>query len=354
MDEDVRNAGAVLLERRWRLPLVSVLDRQPPGLYPQRLLDEGRLDVLRAEVRHEPYARLYLARYCAEHGLLDELRELPDAGLGLPRLDAVLAGALAGQEDAWITAALLKIGLYAQDPDVRDELVEQLRSRDLLGRTVTVLAAPGDTWREWALRAHLLLAQGRIEEVHAMALEDRAAPADQMVARIFAEHDMLDELRRLAEQDISLHARQLALTLERLGHVDEAVAVVRARVDAGEAHFFRLLIDLLVADGRADEAVALLAVGAVRAVPADEPEDSLRLAGQKVAHLLDVQGRQEDAIDVLRAYADAPAELADLLAERGRVDEALQVLDDAIAVARENFHGGAVEHLSEQRSGLVG
>jgi tetratricopeptide (TPR) repeat protein len=354
MDEDVRNARAGRLEPRWQLPLVPVLDRQPSGLYPQRLLEEGRLDTLRAEVRDEPYARLYLARYCAEHGLLDELRELADADLGLPRLDAILAGALAGRADAWVTAALLKIGLHAQDPDVREELTELLRSRDLLGRAVTVLAAPGDTWREWALRAHLLLAQGRIEEVHAMALEDRAATADLMVAQIFSEHDMLDELHRLAERDISRHARQLALTLERLGHVDEAVAVVRARVDAGEAHVFKLLIELLVADGRADEAVAALAMGAVRAVPPGEPEHTVRLAAQKVAHLLDVQGRQEDAIDVLRAYADAPAELADLLAEQGRVDEALQVLDDAIATAREEYMGGAVERLSEQRRGLVG
>ncbi|WP_316784773.1 hypothetical protein [Streptomyces sasae] len=355
MDEAIRQAqfpGG--LEQRWQTRLVPVPLKEFEGVYAKRLLAAGRMDELRAHASYNADSRLVLARYCAEHGLVDELRKLADKD-ELPHLNGVLAEALGGRADAESVAAVMTIGLNARDDAVRAELLALLRDRDLLDRAVSVLAAVSSdlTYREWDLLARLRLAQGRVEEVRAMAREERATGADHVIAEIFDEHDMIDEVRALAERNIVRLSRRLVLTLARLGPVDEAVAVARARVDTGQAHAFGLLIDVLVEHRRADEAMAALAASVNRTVPPGEPKDWLCSAAYDVAHLLDVVGRQDDAIDVLRAYGDAPSELADLLAERGRLDEALQVLDDTIVEARSRRMGGTVQSCSAQLGELL-
>lgn len=354
MDEAIRQArfpGG--LEQRWQTRLVPVPWKEFEGVHAKRLLAAGQMDELRVHASYNADSRLVLARYCAEHGLVDELRKLA-AKDELPHLNGVLAEALDGRVDAESAAAVMTIGLNARDDAVRAELLALLRDRDLLDRAVGVLAAVSSdlTHREWDLLARLRLALGRVEEVRAMAREERATGADHVIAEIFDEQDMIDEVRALAERNIGL-LRRLLLTLSRLGRVDEAVAVARARVDAGQAHAFRLLIDVLVEHRRADEAMAVLAASVNRTVPPEEPKDWLGSAAYSVAHLLDVVGRQDDAIDVLRAYGNASRELADLLAERGRLDEALQVLDDAIVEARSRRWGGTVQSHSEQLGELL-
>jgi predicted Zn-dependent protease len=121
--------------------------------------------------------------------------------------------------------------------------------------------------------------------------------------------------------------------------------VWRELVAAGVEHSRDFLIDLLVEQGRADEAVTVLQV-----MPYSYK--SISTADVSVARLLDEQGRPEDAIRILRATGSLPEKLAALLAAQGRVDEAVRALDRAIADTHTRY-SAAVERLTTAQADLL-
>ncbi|MFF1417035.1 hypothetical protein [Streptomyces sp. NPDC058280] len=317
--------------------------------YVQRLLDEGRIEELRsAALTGTALARARLAEFYAAQGRIEELREL--AGTENARLALLLAGTLAdtmaGQDGLEAAVAVLKVRLEIREKDARDQLIELLRAQDRVEEAVTFLQARPDEndYAGWHLLVHLLLVQGRIEDVRAMAGDSARPYARSSVADIFAEQGRIEELRALAAPGHTGLALLLARTLAGQGRVDEGIAVMQERVDANEEYARDWLIDLLVEQGRADQAVTVL-----EGMPY-APYTSISTAPINVARVLDEQGRAEDAIRILRTRGPAPRQLAALLAGQGRTDEAVQVLDRAMADAK---HSSVIEELAEVLAELL-
>ncbi|WP_197701350.1 tetratricopeptide repeat protein [Micromonospora coxensis] len=99
-------------------------------------------------------------------------------------------------------------------------------------------------------------------------------------------------------------------------------------------------VDRLVAQGRPDEAVALLR--AARGV--DEHYRTMRLADVLAEH-----GRLDEAVAVHRAAGGPLAPLGRLLARHGRVDEAIEVYREAVAAGERHVRRHLGRLLYEQR-----
>jgi len=139
--------------------------------------------------------------------------------------------------------------------------------------------------------------------------------------------------RQAADAGDANAAIMVADLLVEQGRVDEAIAVLRQHADAGDGYAAERLADLLVEQGRVDEAIAVLRQHA-------DAGDGY--AAQRLADLLVEQGRVEE----LRQRADAgddyaAAQLTSLLAEQGRIDE----LEQEIAAGTR----GAVSRLAALR-----
>jgi hypothetical protein len=145
------------------------------------------------------------------------------------------------------------------------------------------------------------------------------------MAEILAELGLVEELRKLCDDGSIGSDLLVAQTLAGLGRIDEGAAVLRART--GSADHYRELIKFLVDHGRADAALTALRARPYRLSPHF-------LGFYYVARLLDEQGRPNEAIEVLRQDGGAYAQLADLLAVQGHVDEAIQVLNGQLVTAR--------------------
>lgn len=312
-----------------------------------RLVEEGRVEELRsAASTGTALARARLAEVYAEQGRIEELRAL--AGSGNEGLALLLADTLAGQDDVEAKVAVMKVRLQTDEPDARDELFELLRAQDRVDQAITFLQGYAHAYVEWNLLVRLLLLQGRVKDVQLMAYEERGPRRDarSMVAYHFAEQGRTDELRALVTPGSPAGlAHLLARALVRHGRVDEGIAVLRERVDADEPYCRDWLLQLLVEQGRADQAVTVL-----EGMPFSY--SSISTADLSVARLLDEQGRPEDAIRILRSTGSAPERLAALLAARGRVDEAVRALDRAVEDTDPRYPA-ALERLTRAQADLL-
>lgn len=308
------------------------------------MLDEGRIEELRsAALTGTALAGVRLAELYATQGRIEELRVL--AGTKNARLALLLADTLAdtaaGRDGSEAAVAVMKMRLEILEADARSQVIELLRAQGRIEEAITFLQARPDEndYAGWHLLVHLLLLQGRVEDVRAMAGDSKRSYAHTSVTGILAEQGRIEELRALAAP-----GPLLARALVGLGRVDEAIAVMQEGVDADEPHARDLLIDLLVEQGRADQALT-----ALEARP-HNPYERVSTAPVKVARLLDEQGRAEDAIRILRTRGHAPRQLGALLAGQGRTDEAVEVLDRAMADAK---HSAVIAELAEAQADLL-
>ncbi|MGW4466239.1 T3SS (YopN, CesT) and YbjN peptide-binding chaperone 1 [Micromonospora sp. NPDC004704] len=116
--------------------------------------------------------------------------------------------------------------------------------------------------------------------------------AGRVLADLLADRGRVEELRIRAESGNGHAATRLAALLLDQGHTDEAEHFWRLAVGQGEPNARPELADLLVADGRVEEAISLLRGG---------PEDDWRSVGLLLA-LLAKQGRTDEALDLLRSH----------------------------------------------------
>ncbi|MCG5446157.1 hypothetical protein NIE79_004724 [Micromonospora sp. NIE79] len=166
-------------------------------------------------------------------------------------------------------------------------------------------------WLPW--RLHRFLA-----DAHRRGVLRRAGPVYQFRHAILQDHlaQALHPHQLRARFDVGDHSavKPLAELLVGQGRVDEAIEVLRPTADDGNYSEAQRLAELLVGQGRVDEV-------RTRADAGD------RAAGERLAGLL----AEQDRVDELRGRADAgdvaaAVRLTEVLAERGRVDEAIEVL----------------------------
>ncbi len=315
--------------------------------YVNGLVEEGRVEELRtAASTGTVLAKARLAEIYAEQGRIEELRALVRSGN--EGLALLLADTLAGQDDLDAKVAVLTVRFQAEEEVAREWLIELLVEQGSADQAITFLRAYTHERIEWSLLAHLLLVQGRVEELQAMAYDKQGfrGASRSAVAGIFAEQGMIDELRALITPESPTElAYHLASGLVGQGRLDEGIAVLQELVDADEETYAReRLIELLVKHGRADQAVAATA-GYTRR------EQSTSTTDLKVARLLDEQGRAEDAIRFLQDTGASPEHQAALLAARGRVDEAVWVLDRAISNTAPKYRA-AIERFAKALANL--
>lgn len=324
-------------------------------------VDEA-LDLLRSE-RVEGTERL--AELLAEHRRLDELRELTgsadpvtagsasrnlaralvaegDADGAVETLRAAAAGlpgdervagdlvrlllergrlaelrALTRGEDLVAVAAAVELAKLSADEEV-DHVVDFLRGRLEDSR----IGAYGG----WKALVDLLVNTGRRDEAIDVLRKKAWREAEvERLAGLLADTGRWDELRELAAlRDIprGAHATaRLASALAERGDVDEAIAVMRARVERDDRtirgtrgkdwfpllfeHLTALLLaDLLVEVGRAEEAVAVLRRRLKGSGESTGWTETGRKLENKLVDVLLVLGRRDDAMTLLRTMAN--------------------------------------------------
>jgi predicted negative regulator of RcsB-dependent stress response len=211
----------------------------------------------------------------------------------------------------------------AGDEHATRRLADLLAGQGHVDEAILVLRAPADRGDEDAAQrlADLLVAQGRVDEAIAVlrACADRGdKDAARRLADLLGGQGRVDDLRARADAGDEYAARRLADLLAGQGHVDEAIAIIRHFADAGNRFASGWLADLLAEHGRIDE----LRIGATAG------DD---LAAMRLIDLLVGQGHVDEAIAIIRPFADAggwfaAGKLADLLAGQGHIDEAITIL----------------------------
>ena len=253
------------------------------------LIDQDRVDeaisVLRAlsDAGYEDAAGQFI-RLLGEQGRMGEVLQ------ALPRL------ATAGYQ----LVTQLLVGLL-----VGDDRVDELRE----------LAEAGDGYAAWNL-ADLLLEQGRDDEA-IQVLQTQAKARDPYAARqlvyLLASHNRVDELRELAEDGDGHAAWNLADLLLEQGRDDEAIQVLQAQVIAGNGHAARQLVYLLASHNRVDK---------LRELGEDGNEDAARLHADLVARQGGIDGLRAE----VRAGTPGAAERwITMLAEQGQVEMAERI-----------------------------
>ncbi|MCP2323367.1 tetratricopeptide (TPR) repeat protein [Hamadaea flava] len=280
------SAHAIALFR----PLADAGDENASRYLAELLGDQNHVDELRDRAgAGDWYASNELARWVATHGDVEELRLRAEAGdvSARDQLDEVLA--LQGDVDQ------LRGRAHAGDPYACYLLVHHLAATGHEDEAISVLRAWSTvTPKLNSVLAGLLARRGEIDEAIAL-LRERAATgepqANYVLPQMLADH----------------------------GHLDESIAMLRARVDALGRFQSHFLAQVLVQHNRIDEAIDVLTNAA------KHPNDLLKsdvFASEMLAQLLVEQGRLEQ----LRQQADlgdscAATALAKYLVAEGRLDE---------------------------------
>jgi thioredoxin-like negative regulator of GroEL len=233
-----------------------------------------------------------LAKLLVELGRIDELQARADDG------DDDAAGQLAklfvkrGQAEEAET--LLRDHLNVGQWDTVDTLVDLYARNGHIDRAIAFLYVRADagSWNAAHRLADLLEKLGRPEEA-IVVLRTHAEGGDGRTIRDLA--DLLIKLRR----------------------PEEALAVLRVHADTGDWHAAYRLADLLAEQGRPEEAIPVLEICAVS-------DNVSRDASRRLATLLRELGQVEKLRDLAESdnyYGCYAGTLASLLAELGRVDE---------------------------------
>ena len=257
-------------------------DEEAAPILAELLAYRGDLDELRTRAdAGDRWAAGRLAELLAYRGDLDELRTRADAG---DRWAAGrLADLLARRGDLDGAVQVLRARADVGDGDSAERLADLLAYRGDLDELRT-RAGAGD--RDSAERlARLLAWRGDLDELRTRAVGDGEAARE--LARLLADRGDLDELRTRADAGDGTAAWQLARLLGGRGDLDE----LRARADAGDENAARELARLLAWRGDLDEL-------RTRAVGGDE-NAAWELA-RLLADLLIKQGRGEEAEQLRR------------------------------------------------------
>ncbi|MGW5677052.1 tetratricopeptide repeat protein [Streptomyces sp. NPDC003860] len=187
--------------------------------------------------------------------------------------------------------------------------------------------------------AELLARHGRIEELRAYAASENHGHAAQRLAEVLEESGDVEGAiavyQHYQQEDVSSTRRYhdsvlLAGLLSRHGRGDEAIAVMRVLVDSpggAEDWIVDTLCTLYAEHGRAQEGLAHL--DALKARRDGEEEwDFFRMRLPLMADC----GLLDEAIEQVRAHHEgdtgyAAWSLSDLLAEAGRTEEAVAILE---------------------------
>lgn len=342
---------------------------RPVAQFAAALLEKaGRIDEAlglvhsHARVRGQDALALY-AQILARHGRAEEAFDL----LAPHVRDRVLA-------EAMVEVA----GIAGRDAHAA-RLLEAEIAADARGET----RRPIDAWLPHSPHAQGLLAtvrerQGRIQDAIALLRTREPAPVNgrDPLAELLARHGRIEELRAYARCGSHGHATQrLAEILEERGEIEQAIAVYR-EPDASpvwQVHAAVFLAQLLARHGRGAEAIAGLSAFTRSHFPAprgggdewvvivlsdlyiQQNRAAEGLANlDAVAARYDLQdwdhlglqvemmaaaGQREEAIAKARAHPDAAAGhvaacIARLLADAGRIEEAVGVLEQSATADR--------------------
>ncbi|CAM3330713.1 hypothetical protein [Stackebrandtia soli] len=291
-----------------------------PAVQAQAELLEGWGRAVEAIALVRPYAeagQLALETYgrlLSRHGRKDEAIELLSAGMENRSLATTLVDIAEGSGRDEDIAALLAARIPAGhrcdspwccrglDPDTAIELLAVIRER-----------------------------QGRVDEAIDLLRTRRfnSVNSRDQLADLLARHDRIEELRAYAASESLGHATQrLAEALEERGDVEGAIAVYRqpGGSPARQCHHAMLLAQLLARHGRGDEAI-----GVMRAL-ADSPGGADDFIADMLCTLYADHGRARDGLaylDALKARRDGEEEWEffrlrlQLLVDCGLLDEAL-------------------------------
>ncbi len=188
-----------------------------------------------------------------------------------------------------------------------------------------VLRQAGTSWRfRHAIVQDHLAREERVGRLRSLAAGGHAE-ASARLANLLSEMGHGDEaiaIMKTVADDVFMGREKLAGLLGIHGRMDDLAALA----DDGDTDAAWVLADQLLAQGKREEAIAVLWTCATRA---DTTNIGTRVsAASRLTELLAEEGR----IDELRTLADngdlggAAWQLADLLAERGQIDEAVAIL----------------------------
>ncbi len=278
----------------------------------RKLADRGDLDELRARAdARDNKATWGLADLLADRGDLDELRARADAGDGAATF--YLAWLLAYRGDLEGLRARADAGDYDAASRLADLLADRGDVESLRARADAGDKNAADSLTKLLVdRGDLDVLRARANEEDEDAIE--GTPAALQLARLLVERGDLDELRTRANAGDRWAASGLAHLLAKRGDLEGAVQMLRARADAGDAGAGGLLTHLLVERGDLDRAEQMLYAWADADVEwaarqladllADRGDlDGLRTranagdkdAAERLADLLIKQGRGEEA-----------------------------------------------------------
>ncbi|MFE4977019.1 tetratricopeptide repeat protein [Kitasatospora sp. NPDC056651] len=194
----------------------------------------------------------------------------------------------------------------------------------LLGPVVS--AVPSIAWRY----VDLLADQGRTEQLRELAAGEHAAHARRRYAEVLEEQGRVQEaeavLREALEAGDRYGRQHLMAFLARRGRLDEAVEVGRPTYEHTDGNLLHEAIELLIKAGRPERALEL--VDGLGAAYVDAHSDVLRYTRLR---LLAKAGRHAESIAEARALSERePGQwdttLAWLLERDGRTDEAVSLL----------------------------
>ncbi|QEV03522.1 tetratricopeptide repeat protein [Streptomyces viridifaciens] len=284
--------------------------------------------------------------------------------------------------DGSLARALVDVAAVADRDDEAAVLLEALIPADEHRCDSSWCCRGLDTYTATGLLTTVRERQGRVDEVVVLlrALGDTWIDARDELASLLARHGRIEELRAYAAtEEFGRAAWRLAVWLEERGDVEGAVAVYRQALDttAARGHVALHLARLLARYGRGEEAIEV-----VRAL-ADAPGGAEDWIVDTLCTLYADQGRPQDALDYLddlkarrgkeewelswirlplmaacdrvdeaveqaRAHPDggtpyAAAHVARMLADAGRTEEAVAVLEQHAPTHRHDLAGYLID-----------